>query len=171
MAVPGVLNKVDAVLYDTYTLVKASDSNKTISMFQTQVGAGGKTIRDTNMRAGGQMPKPEKFEVRSLRYILKTIVAADAKILAENVVVEFSVNNKSVAEWLGSLLPGGAGVTATSVLNGIADLRAVYTFENPIELDTQTPFAVNLLVGDVSGLTVDTAVVVVMDGSHFKAVS
>lgn len=170
MALPGVRNEIDATVFDRQAVTNA-DSNKEFKMFQNRVGSAGKTRFQTNMKADGEFPKPERFTMKSLRAITVTSTAADGAIILDATTVEFNLNDKAMHEWLTMLLPGGAGVPGTSDINGISDIRAVYTLERPYTIEHGTPFAAILRCGDVSGLVAAVDVIVAMDGLLQKAVN
>ena len=168
--IQGMSNMVDGMFWDRQAITAAA-ANTTLPMFQLPVGVGGKTRQDTNMRGTGQLPKPEQFDVHAIRVYFETLVAADADLLGRQLTIEFSRDNRVLTEWLAFTLPSGMGVPFVSDTNGIADMRAVYTFEFPIHLDTQQPFAVNIVCGAIGAIGANTNIVVVLDGIRYLAVS
>ena len=58
------VEEIPSQLYDSKTLGATDVSS---SLFQDQVGVGGKTFYDTNMTASGQLPLPQTFKCYGFR--------------------------------------------------------------------------------------------------------
>jgi hypothetical protein len=56
--------KLDYSYFDSHVLAATGTE---VSMFQSPIGAGGKTISDTNMSLGGTLPRGQNFKIRAIR--------------------------------------------------------------------------------------------------------
>jgi hypothetical protein len=169
MGVPGIRNRFDGVLWDTINMAAAM-ANTVQVMFGNTIAVNGPLV--TNMKTSAQLPKGEKMEVHSIKFFPVTAVAVDAALLINNITVQFSLDNKVQTEWRAFMLAAGAGVMGLTDTNGLADPRACYVMENPIMLEEQQQFGVNLQVGPlVAGLGAVTPTVVTLDGIRQGAVA
>lgn len=147
-ALPGTTEALDKPLYDTVAITNATTS---IDIFTVPVGVGGKTLLDTNMRASGQLPSPDKFIIQRIGLLVMTSVLADLNLILNQVLFTFTVNSKTYTQARVAYYPCGFGVfgstdvNATSVItNGIPGEFGVRSMQYPIPLEPLDPFYGNV---------------------------
>jgi len=144
-------DEIDWSYYDTNAVPAAVGQ---VRYFVNPVGAGGKTIADTNMIAAGQIPKAQHHRVTHLKVFYTTAAAhgtADVQnfyTLLKNTVVEFIIANKYYyGQWclqelfgvasLFALTPSAAGDNIPLVS---PRFHGILPFNTPIQLAENTNF-------------------------------
>lgn len=98
--------------YDTAVIAAATLRHR---MFTSPVGVGGKTLADTNMTQGGQIPQAQKFEASVLK-VMYTSSAAKATadlqslydLLSESTLEVVVGQTKNMGQWTLQELMGNA---------------------------------------------------------------
>ena len=163
MFVPNTVNEFVSPLYDTLTAAAAATLSNTIIMFQTpQSQSIGPEL--TNMTGQGVLSAGESQDVYSIRCQFLGTHPTDMLAIMKSYQISLVYGGKRVFESTIDATPGGGGVTgfgalsttaATTTLrevyanNGVADPRAVYTFDlnKPIKLESGPQFSVVLKCG------------------------
>jgi hypothetical protein len=123
-----------------------------------------KTLLDTNLQAPGVLPSLNPFEARAMRVVASNIseptnrslstgpgAPTASTVLAEliyNSVTTLFVGEKIIIQVPTFFFPAGAGVTPGSALvanHGRADSRAAFRFAEPVIIDAQQNFRVEML--------------------------
>ena len=141
--------------YDTAVIAAATLVHR---LFTNPLGAGGKTLADTNLTQAGQMPQGQHLEVNALK-IMYTSDAAKATAVVQNLydlLTESTIsieiaNNKSMGQWTLQELMGAAtlfALTPTAAGDNIPVIQprytGVYLLNVPIIIAALTPFEVTL---------------------------
>lgn len=124
---PALLRKLTQPLYDTHELEGGAAAPSKITFFTREQGrnkavsGNPKTEADTNMTQPSQLPKPQKFEMRGMRFEFFQLEpddiangAPDLVLLYEQSVFRFVFGNART--WLEiplSRLPSGPSLTGT----------------------------------------------------------
>lgn len=141
--------------YDTAVIAAATLVHR---LFTNPLGAGGKTLADTNLTQAGQMPQGQHLEVN----VIKLMYISDAAqatvdvqtlytLLSESTISIEIANNKSMGQWtlqeiLGSslqfaLTPSAAGDNIPLLT---PRFTGIYPLNVPIIIAALTPFEVTL---------------------------
>lgn len=124
---PALLRKLQQPLYDTHELEGDAAAPREITFFTREQGrnktvsGNPKTEADTNMTQPSQLPKPQKFEMRGMRFEYFNLEpddiannAPDLVLLYEQSVFRFVFGNSRT--WLEvplSRIPNGPALTGT----------------------------------------------------------
>lgn len=133
-AYPGGIDTIDQPMYDSVTFAAGAAMAKTV-LFQSPVGAGGKTLAQTNMQSAGQLPAPWTLKVRFVKvYITNNTVPADLQNLLSNVSFTLQIGVKPFLQTPLVLLPAGMGGIVTAVgqlgTSGAAQNIPIFTTSN-----------------------------------------
>jgi hypothetical protein len=142
---------IDWSYYDTNPVPSAAGQ---VRYFVNPIGAGGKTIADTNMIAAGQIPKAQKHVVTHLKSFYTSVPTkgtaqvASFYTLLKQTVVEFIIANKYYyGQWTLQELFGVAvlfAMTPTTAGDNIPLIsprfHGIFPFNTPIELAENTNF-------------------------------
>lgn len=154
---PGQTAARDGWIYDSFT-VAAGAAFPVTNMFATPQGQSGKTLAQTNLTGqGGQLPAGTTLVINSIRiYIANTTVPADFQNIANDVSIQFLVNNVPIYQTIPIWFPAGFGgvtlavgnlgtlpsgtASVVSSTNGFPHQTAVYDFKYPYSLESQLNF-------------------------------
>lgn len=141
--------------FDTATIAAATLVHR---LFTNPLGAGGKTLADTNLTQAGQMPQGQHLEVNAIK-VMYTSDAAKATAAVQNLYDLFTettisveiANNKSMGQWTIQELMGAAtlfALTPTAAGDNIPLIQprytGVYLLNVPIVIAALTPFEVTV---------------------------
>ncbi len=192
--VSGVEENIDQPFYDSFSLA-AGAAFARITLFQQQIGNGGKTLAQTNMTAQGQLPFPQRLELHSIVVVFVGTTYTDVENIMTNVSFTLTVNTKPYLQVPPLFLPAGCGPminavsqvgtaptgaqVAYSVTNGVPDPRAVFALSCPfviesgesfnVTLNPETPF--NLQANTTNPPGLGTTMYVKLDGVLYRGVS
>lgn len=157
--VTGVKEKLHMPLYDAF-VVPPAPATGTVPTFKSQmtdprmirffVDVQNKTKLETNLQASGVLPSQNRFEARALRVVASGLSADDLSDLIYNSVTTLLVGEKTMVEAPTYLFPSGAGVsgvdaTSTVTNHGEPDPMATFRFAEPVMIDPQQNFRVEML--------------------------
>ncbi len=184
-ALPGTTEAIDKPLFDTVSVTNATTS---IDCFTVPVGSANKTLIDTNMRASGQLPSPDKFIIQRIGINVMTAVLADLNLILNQVLFTFTVNSKVYTQARVAYYPCGFGVFGSTTLNATGPISngfpgelGVRSMLYPIPLEPLDPFYGNLemhggatlgarAIGALANLSASTEVMVVLQGPYNRAI-
>jgi hypothetical protein len=185
--VQGLKEKLHFPLYDAFFVPPATNGTApTFASVMTDprvirffVDVQNKTKLETNMQAAGQLPSLNSFEARAMRVVVSSLQPRkeDSKpeklkhqlaepefvaALINSSVTSFLVGEKAMIEAPTFVFPGGAGVFSgfpTVAGNGTPDARAIFPFAEPVMIEAQQNFRVEIqfprevpdLVANVTG--------------------
>lgn len=137
------------VMYDS-KLLGASDVDATL--FQDPVGSASKTLQDTNMRAAGELPSEQEFEIRAISvHAQPDITKALLVGLLTDAVLEIWIGEKPYHQVPLVKVVAACGIegltTGTTIElyhNGIGDPRALYTLNPTLIIEPKENFRVEL---------------------------
>lgn len=178
---------INWIWYDTLTYTSAAT---TLLTFFNAVRA---TQNLGNMELAGALAHPKAFIVRAIRVHIRretTLVTAlpdassDVQRLINNGFVNFTIGNKNYGTWMIHHLPGGSGAWAshagaggeaadefvTAASNGVPDCRAVYALSQPLLIDPQINFQLQLQWTVAQTLTGNVDIEVDLDGELLRPV-
>jgi hypothetical protein len=159
--VQGVKEKLHAPLYDAFLV--PGDTPFATAMGQDKrsvrffMDVQGKTKLETNLQAAGVLPSLNNFEARALRLVASSRgVHQDGATVSEdeflngliyNSVLSLIVGEKVMIEMPTFWFPAGAGVFSHngSVSHGSPDPMATFRFAEPVSIEPQQNFRVELL--------------------------
>lgn len=172
--VEGLREKVHSILYDAHFVPPPPASGAAAPTFRSTmtdprvirffVDVQNKTKLETNMQAAGVLPSNNMFETRSMRVVVSSLIPRkeDPKaeklrqMLADTIVTEDLIYNsvtslvvgeKTMIEMPTFGFPSGAGVVSASPIvasNGAADPMAVFRFAEPVTIEPQQNFRVEM---------------------------
>ena len=145
-------------LYDTFTIAAGSAlTEATSALFTTQLGAGGKTLAQTNMKFSNRLQTGEIFAVMTFQLrIAENILFADLLQVLNGFVFRFFLGTDKpfqvIPIWACPAGGGVSGYAATTVAattlaattNGVPTNQAVRTLATPIPIDSNMNFSANL---------------------------
>lgn len=162
LSIPGGLEVIPDVLYDTKTYTSAS--TRTLTFFDTAQTAGRTDI--TNMTQGGSLPSPQSFKLEYPQIFFKSAVQSDDSgagtavaitssfsdvvKLVTGGMVTLTVNSKSYGpwpmwKWVCGQFVKGAFATGSDLLADYGQLDGpLYPFDPPLALLPLQPFSVTL---------------------------
>ena len=161
--VQGIKEKLHLPLYDAFVVkdgvsVETTMKSQDPRMLRFFVDVQGKTKLETNLQASGVLPSMNTFEARAMRVVVSPVVAdgctngdASAAFLSDliyNSVTSLLVGEKTMIEMPTFYFPAGAGVSSGSdgVSNhGAPDPMATFRFAEPVSIDRQQNFRVEML--------------------------
>ena len=111
MAIVAQGGTITQELWDSITL-GAADVEATL--FTVPLGQAGKTLYDTNMRQGGQLPRGWNFNIMALSFHVVADTAVSLAVALSKVTYELHVSDKVWNEGLLLTLPSGGGVSFDS---------------------------------------------------------
>jgi len=184
---------IDGVLYDTVQYPQAG------ALRLTFFNALRATIDLSNMRAAGQLPYPEEFCIRAIRFYVKafpestaTAAAASVQLDAVNVisqmvntgVLQLNIGQKDYGIYPLSNLPAGGGpfgvIVVNNVLiagaacsfanNGYPHIRNTFTLAKPITIPSQMNFNVTITWAALAPVIRATNVTVALEGDLIRAI-
>jgi hypothetical protein len=195
-SVGGIQNVIDDFLCDSVSFAAGAAFTKT-TLFQQPIGAGGKTLAQTTMRAAGRLDNNDRFRVYSLEvYISNTTLFSDVQAIVQNVSLSFQLQNKpfiegpvlrfsttmgaivSAAAQLGTMAAGNIPLSCTG--NGSGHGDSVYKLANPIDIGINEGFSVILNPETAVNLTsaaatnppgVGTTMYVFLNGERYRGVN
>jgi hypothetical protein len=167
--VKGVKEKLHMPVYDAFFVSADPSTNNFVTemkkrdprMIRFFVDVQNKTRLETNLQAAGVLPSLNTFEARAMRVVVSpppppdappppgTPTAAD--LLADliyNSVTTLLVGEKVMIEVPTFWFPAGAGVTpgnGTATNHGEADPMATFRFAEPVIIEPQQNFRVEML--------------------------
>lgn len=165
--------KLSWVYYDTAPVPAAAGA---VQMFQTPI-SGTKTISETNMVTGGQIPQGQKFVINSIAMAYKsntesTTIAElnEFYTLLNTAIVQIKISNKApmlqikLNELMGVQFMNAAAIAASAALGGISTSQAniftgVWKLKTPIVIGSLTPFAVELIFPTAPATSVQSDII------------
>jgi hypothetical protein len=187
--VTGMTETINQPMYDSVSFAAGAAMARTV-LFQNPIGQAGKTLAQTNMTVGGQLPAPNSLVVTSIKvYISNNTTLTDLQNLLANVSFNFHCLTKPYFQGPLVLLPAAMGgvLTATAVgapalfssSNGAPDPRASYNLTIPVPIGAQEGFNVtlnpetgfNFAAAGGGTLGVGATILVVLDGELTRGVS
>jgi len=186
--VKGVKEKLQFPLYDAFFVPEnkkfgAVMNERDQRMIRFFVDVQNKTRLETNLQASGVLPSLNTFEARAMRVVgaapitftfEKTTVNPDVFLanLIYNSVTTLLVGEKIMIEVPTFYFPAGAGVSpgnGTVTNHGEPDPMATFRFAEPVSIDPQQNFRVEMLFPQGVPLSVSNApgplrIWVVLDG-------
>lgn len=178
--------------FQTYA---AAGTTKQITYFQSPVGAGGLTYEDTNMQAAGQFPALQKMLVTGIQVVLfpgsdPTVFgaqAADAFIddvytFGKAGYLEFNIGSQNYlrdgpmgkfpAEFgmagMAALADATTAAATSQSRIAVASWRGPLYEITPVTLDSNTNFNVTLNFPNITALSADARVGVILSGSLYR---
>jgi hypothetical protein len=169
--VEGLREKCHNVLYDSIFVPEPGGSGNPQGTFQSVMAdprvirfftdPQNKTKLETNMQAAGVLPSQNTFEARAMRVVVSSVQFKKGEdkakqIVDEPEVVAALIYNTTTTLYVGEkvmfegptfLFPSGAGVQAgfPSVVNhGLPDPQATFRFAEPVVIDKQQNFRVEI---------------------------
>jgi hypothetical protein len=163
--VQGVKEKLHSPIYDAFFVPhtkKFSEAMTDPRMIRFFVDVQNKTKLETNLQASGVLPSNNDFEARAMRVVvssLKRYVPTspkprqeinEAEVLGDliyNSVTTLIVGEKIMIEMPTYFFPAGAGVSPSfaTVTNGQPDPTATFRFAEPVTIEPQQNFRVEML--------------------------
>ena len=161
--VQGIKEKLHLPLYDAFVVKDGISMKETMQsqdprMLRFFVDVQGKTKLETNLQASGVLPSLNTFEARAMRVVVSPVVAdgctngdASAAFLSDliyNSVTSLLVGEKTMIEMPTFYFPAGAGVSSGSDVvsnHGSPDPMATFRFAEPVSIDRQQNFRVEML--------------------------
>jgi hypothetical protein len=171
--VQGVKEKLHSPIYDAFFVPGAGLNNSPPArkfseamtdprMIRFFVDVQNKTKLETNLQASGVLPSNNDFEARAMRVVvssLKRFVPTspkprqeinEAEVLADllyNSVTSLIVGEKIMIEMPTYFFPAGAGPSPSlaTVTNGTPDPMATFRFAEPVVIEPQQNFRVEML--------------------------
>ena len=158
--VQGVKEKLHSPLYDAFLVPEGTkfgeamgQDKRTIRFF---MDVQGKTKLETNLQAAGVLPSLNNFEARALRLVASsrgvesTVSPTEDEFLNGLIyssVLSLIVGEKVMIEMPTFWFPSGAGVFSHngSVSHGSPDPMATFRFAEPVSIEPQQNFRVELL--------------------------
>lgn len=157
--------------YDRIILATATLNHR---MFTNPVGAGGKTLADTNLQVAGQIPQAQSMEVSAIKVMYASSAVKDETDLQllydmfDETTVAIKLSNKeytgiwSLQELLGACLlwqmtPSTAGDNIPQIL---PKFHGIFPLNRKIVLAALTPFEVTI--------THHVAANTALDGDHLR---
>jgi hypothetical protein len=160
--VQGIKEKLHLPLYDAF-VVKDEEIGLVMDrqdprMLRFFVDVQGKTKLETNLQAAGVLPSMNTFEARAMRVVVSPPPNSDVNpppkvenFLSEliyNSVTSLLVGEKTMIEMPTFYFPAGAGVSSgagTVINHGDPDPMATFRFAEPVSIDRQQNFRVEML--------------------------
>jgi hypothetical protein len=143
------------------TATKFGDAMTDSRMIRFFVDVQNKTRLETNLQASGVLPSRNQFEARAMRVVVSSSrrfkedppgpVLTEAELIDQviyNSVTTLIVGEKVMIEMPTFYFPGGSGVTTAAPNvsgHGVADPRGTFTFAEPVRIDPQQNFRVEML--------------------------
>ena len=161
--VQGIKEKLHLPLYDAFVVkdgvsVETTMKSQDPRMLRFFVDVQGKTKLETNLQASGVLPSMNTFEARAMRVVVSPVVAdgctngdASAAFLSDliyNSVTSLLVGEKTMIEMPTFYFPAGAGVRSGGdgvSSHGSPDPMATFRFAEPVSIDRQQNFRVEML--------------------------
>lgn len=162
--VQGIKEKLHLPLYDAFVVKDGISMKETMQsqdprMLRFFVDVQGKTKLETNLQASGVLPSMNTFEARAMRVVVSPVVTKDypngtdasAAFLSNliyNSVTSLLVGEKTMIEMPTFYFPAGAGVSSGSDVvsnHGSPDPMATFRFAEPVSIDRQQNFRVEML--------------------------
>ncbi len=191
----GVEDVIDQPLYDSFTVAAGANFPAVTTLFQQQVGQGGKTLAQTNMNASGQLPAPQRAYLLSYRiYTRNDAVPADLMLFGVNCSHTWTIGTKPYFQGPSFLLSAGAGMVLNAAAqvgtaptgsaplyttsNGSVDQRSVFSLTKPYMLEqgetfnwtirAETGFALTAAAANPAG--VGLQIYIVLDAQLYRGV-
>lgn len=139
--VSGVKEKLQFPLYDAYVVEPTMGAGTRQVQFFTNIQ--GKTRLETNLQTPSSLPSFNTFEIRAMRVVSDLADAAALKDLIFGSVTRLLVGEKTMIEVPSFYFPAGAGLP-NSTTNGEADPLATFRFAEPVMIEPQQNFRVEL---------------------------
>jgi hypothetical protein len=193
--VTGVKEKLHMPIYDAFFVKEGEDFQTAMSrqdprMIRFFVDVQNKTRLETNLQASGVLPSLNTFEARAMRVVVSSLrmippfeQPLEANFLSELIytsVTSLLVGEKTMIEMPTFYFPAGAGVsqgagpeggnfTATVLNHGQPDPMSTFRFAEPVTIEPQQNFRVEMLFPQSVPLIVSRApgplrIWVVLDG-------
>jgi hypothetical protein len=164
--VTGVKEKVHSPLYDAFFVPESEEEEEDFSASMTDprmlrffVDVQNKTRLETNLQNAGQLPSLNSFEARAMRVVIDApapsgdddegITSAEfTSLVIFNSVSSLIVGEKVMLEVPTFWLPGGSGVQVgdgTVSNHGVPDPMATFRFAEPVAIEPQQNFRVEML--------------------------
>src|SRR5262245_2207764 len=157
--VQGVKEKLHSPLYDAHFVkdgVRFDASMTDSRAIRFFMDVQSKTKLETNMQSSGSLPSLNTFEARAMRVVVSSPrffgeLLKEPPILADliyNSVTTLIVGEKVMIEMPTYFFPSGAGVTpglSNASQHGEADPMATFRFAEPVFIESQQNFRVELL--------------------------
>jgi len=152
--VRGVKEKVHLPLYDARKFLAGSISTQISgNLVKFFVDVQNKTKLETNQQESGVLSHYNTYEARALRVIIQPIAGTAAGTDDEdfisnfiyNSVTTFIVGEKTMIQAPTWMFPAGAGEASDDRLShGVASPEATFRFAEPIHIDSQQNFRVEI---------------------------
>lgn len=185
--VSGVQEMIAQPLYDAHVLEddeSFSDSMSDPRMLRFFIDVQNKTRLETNLQASGVLPSRNSFEARAMRVIIDPPTADDdngagfISMVVFNSVTTLLVGEKVMLEAPTFWLPSGSGVWSgdgTTAGHGVPDPMATFRFAEPVVIEPQQNFRVEMLFpddvpGDLAEATGPARIWVALDGYYTRDV-
>lgn len=180
-------------LYDSFSVAQAAAFPQLTPMFQTPV-SGAKTLAQTNMRTAGTLANGEVFRLKRMRVIVaQNTYPADAVNILQLCSVKLMIGGRQFVAGPVLAFPGGGGGilsaaaqvgtapagtnVQTGFSNGVADIRAAFTFEDEIPIENNEQIEVDVTAETGFNMTaaaaggVGTTIYCFLDGRRLRKVS
>lgn len=159
--------RLDWTYYDTATLAVATTTHR---LFTNPLGAGGKTLDQTNLTQAGQIPQGQQLQVKAIKVMYRTAavkgtvsVQALYDLLATTTVSLKLANKETMGQWTLQELVGAAtlfAVTPTAAGDNIPLIlpkyHGIFPLNTKIILAALTPFEVTVQHHVAVGATLAT---------------
>jgi hypothetical protein len=163
--VQGVKEKLHSPIYDAFFVPEGSKFSTAMTdsrMIRFFVDVQNKTRLETNLQASGVLPSLNTFEARAMRVVVSSLKRFDpkspkprqeineAEVLSDllyNSVTTLIVGEKIMIEMPTYFFPAGAGPSPSlaTVTNGEPDPTATFRFAEPVVIESQQNFRVEML--------------------------
>ncbi len=171
---PGYEDVVDQPLYDSFTVQQGANFPTVTTLFQSPIGANGKTLAQTNMTLNGQLPAPQRAYILSYRiFVRNDAVPADLMLFGVNASHSWMIGTKPYWQGPSFLLSAGTGMIVTAAAQvgtapagsaplfttsqGVPDQRSVYALTQPYILEQGETFNWTVRAETAFALTANTA--------------
>ncbi len=156
----GVQDAIDQPIYDSFTVAQGAAFPNT-TLYQSQVGSGGKTKAQTNMQQSGTLPTPQRLLLKAIYMVIaNNTTPTDVINIHSNVSFQLNVGTKNYLTCPAGFLTAGRGLIVNAVANvgtvpagsapvystssGIQDPRAIFALDNQWFIESGESFQVIL---------------------------
>jgi hypothetical protein len=171
--ISGMKEKLHMPLYDAFvvpqgqTLRQALQGQRNQQTVRFFVDLQNKSRLETNLQAAGQLPSQNTYEARALRVVVSRVPDYEEPVgedrttedfvgeLIYNSVTTLLVGEKVMMEMPTFYFPAGAGVVNAGgalATNGEPDPMATFRFSEPVTIEPQQSFRVDLTFPNVPAI-------------------
>lgn len=140
--VNGVKEKLQFPLYDAQTFTAGIPAAERVLQFFVNIQ--GKSRLDTNLQTPSTLPSFNSFETRAMRIVTDFASKDAVRELIFGSVARFLVGEKVMIEAPAFYFPSGAGVNDDPSAHGEPDPLATFRFAEPVLIEPQQNFRVEL---------------------------